>query len=127
MRWNTGEPAMSTARAAARYDFAVPMSVELSNGIFRTADRIDAYLVDLSADGAGLVLPTDRRLKVKKRYRVVIDDHHGIIEVRNITPLTDEQVRLGVLFKSLGLELQELVADSVAAARTETSRLRADR
>lgn len=118
---------MSTARAAARYDFAVPMSVELSNGLFRTADRIDAYLVDLSADGAGLVLPTDRRLKVKKRYRVVIDDHNGIIEVRNITPLTDEQIRLGVLFKSLGLELQELVADSVAAARAETSRLKADR
>lgn len=127
MRWNTGEPAMSTARAAARYDFAVPMSVELSNGLFSAADRIDAYLVDLSADGAGLVLPTDRRLKAKKRYRVMIDDRSGIIEVRNITQLPGDQVRLGVLFKSLDLELQELVADSVAAARTENSRLRADR
>lgn len=103
------------------------MSVELSNGLFSAADRIDAYLVDLSADGAGLVLPTDRRLKAKKRYRVMIDDRSGIIEVRNITQLPGDQVRLGVLFKSLDLELQELVADSVAAARTENSRLRADR
>ncbi len=123
MRWNTGEPSVSTARAASRYDFAVPISVELSNGLFRTADRVDAYLVDLSEGGAGLVLPTDQRLKVKKRYRVLIDDHSGIIEVRNITPLTDAQVRLGVSFKSLGLELQELVVDSVASARDQTSRL----
>lgn len=123
MRWNTGEASVSTTRAASRYDFAVPMSLELSNGIFRAADHVDAYLVDLSQGGAGLVLPSDPRLAVKKRYRVVIDDHSGIVEVRNITELNDAQVRLGVAFKSLGLELQELVVDSVAAARVETSRL----
>ncbi len=99
------------------------MSVELSNGLFRSADHIDAYLVDLSESGAGLVLPSDSRLSVKKRYRVAIDDHSGIIEVRNITDLADSQVRLGVAFKSLGLELQELVVDSVATARGESSRL----
>lgn len=123
MRWNTGEPSVSTTRAASRYDFAVPMSVELSNGLFRSADHIDAYLVDLSEGGAGLVLPTDPRLREKKRYRVLIDDHSGIIEIRNITNLSESQVRLGVAFKGLGLELQELVVDSVASARVESSRL----
>jgi len=42
------------------------MSLELSNGLFRTADHIDAYLVDLSQGGAAVVLPIDPRLKVKK-------------------------------------------------------------
>jgi len=123
MFWDTGEPDAPTAREAARYDFAVPMSVELGNGLLRASDRIDAFLVDLSAGGAALILPADERLRAKKRYRVHIDDHCGIIEVRNITPLVDDQVRLGVAFKSLGLELQELVVDSLAAARLETSRL----
>ena len=99
------------------------MSLELSNGLFRTADHIDAYLVDLSQGGAAVVLPIDPRLKVKKRYRVLIDDHTGIIEIRNIIELSDSQVRLGVAFKSLGLELQELVSDSLASARVETSRI----
>lgn len=123
MLWNTGEPALSTARAASRYGFAVPMSVELPNGIFRTADRVDAYLVDLSEGGAGLVLPADSRLRPKKRLRVLIDDHSGIIEIRNVTQLTEGQVRIGAAFKSLGLELQELVADSIQSARVENSRL----
>lgn len=126
MRWNTGEPSVTTARAAARYGFAVPIAVELPNGLFKTADRVDAYLVDLSAGGAGLVLPADPRLRTKKRFRVIIDDHPGVIEVRNITGLGEDQVRLGVSFKSLGLELQELVADSLASARAETSRLTAN-
>ena len=69
------------------------------------------------------IVPADERLRTKKRYRVHIDDHSGIIEVRNITPLVDDQVRLGIAFKSLGLELQELVVDSLATARVETSRL----
>lgn len=123
MRWNTGEPSITTARAAARFGFAVPIIVELSNGLFRTADRVDAYLVDLSAGGAALILPGDPRLKVKKRFRVLVDDHAGIVEVRNMTPLGDAQVRLGVSFKSLGLELQELVADSLDSAKRETSRI----
>lgn len=123
MFWDTGEPAAPTAREAARYDFAVPMSVELGNGLFRASDRVDAFLVDLSSGGAALILPADERLRAKKRYRVHIDDHSGIIEVRNITLLVDDQVRLGVAFKSLGLELQELVVDSLATARVETSRL----
>lgn len=123
MLWNTGEPSVSTARAASRYDFAVPMSVELPNGIFRPADRVDAYLVDLSEGGAGLVLPDDPRLRPKRRLRVVIDDHAGIIEIRNITDISESQVRVGVSFKSLGLELQELVADSIAVARVENSRI----
>lgn len=123
MRWNTGEPSVSTTRAASRYGFAVPMSIELPNGLFRTADRVDAYLVDLSVGGAGLVVPADARLRVKKRYRVMIDDHGGIIEVRNITDLGEGQARLGVSFTSLGLELQELVADSLAGARVETGRI----
>ena len=123
MFWDTGEPAAPTAREAARYDFAVPMSVELGNGLLRASDRVDAFLVDLSAGGAALIVPADERLRVKKRYRVHVDDHSGIIEVRHITPLVDGQVRLGVAFKSLGLELQELVVDSLATARVDTSRL----
>ena len=123
MFWDTGEPSVPTAREAARYDFAVPMSVELGNGLLRASDRVDAFLVDLSAGGAALILPADDRLRAKKRYRVHIDDHSGIIEIRNITPLVDDQIRLGVAFKSLGLELQELVVDSLATARVETSRL----
>lgn len=123
MLWDTGVASISTARAAARYDFAVPMTVELGNGLFRAADRVDAFLVDLSSGGAGILIPADVRLKVKKRYRVHLDDHVGIIEVRNITALADAHARIGVAFKSLGLELQELVVDSLASARVETSRL----
>lgn len=123
MLWDTGEASVPTERAAARFDFAVPMTVELSNGWLRNADRVDAFLVDLSADGAALVMPADPRLRIKKRYRVNIDDHAGIIEVRNITELIDSQIRVGVAFKSLGLELQELIVDSVASARSESSRL----
>jgi hypothetical protein len=123
MFWETGEPAAPTAREAARYDFAVPMSLELGNGLLRASDRVDAFLVDLSAGGAALIVPVDERLRTKKRYRVHIDDHSGIIEVRNITPLVDDQIRLGIAFKGLGLELQELVVDSLATARAQTSRL----
>lgn len=123
MLWDSGQASVSTIRAAARFDFAVPLSIELSNGLLRSADRIDAYLVDLSDGGAAIVLPADPRLGPKKRYRVHIDDHTGIVEIRNITELVDSQVRLGVAFKSLGLELQELVVDSLASARVESSRL----
>ena len=123
MRWHTGNADEQTARAASRYDFAVPMTVELSNGFLRTADTLDAFLVDLSEGGAALILPGDPRLKVKKRYRVHVDDHEGIIEIRNLTPLIDEQVRIGVAFSRLDLELQELVSDSLAGARIETGRI----
>ena len=123
MFWDTGELAAPMAREAARYNFAVPMIVELENGLLRASDRVDAFLVELSAGGAALICPADERLRTKKRHRVHIDDHSGIIEVRNITPLADDQVRLGIAFKSLGFELQELVVDSLASARVETSRL----
>ncbi len=110
-------------REDARYRFAVPMVIELSNGLFRQADRLDASLVDLSAGGAALIAPQDPRLKRGKRYRVAVDDHEGICEIRNISPMDSGQVRLGVLFSRLGLELQELVADSIANAKIESSRI----
>ena len=123
MKWDNGLPDAPTARAASRYDFAVPTTVELSNGLLKTADRSDGLLVELSAGGAAIVIPTDSRLKVKKRYRVYVDDHEGVIEIRNITNLIDGQTRIGVSFFRLGLELQELVVDSLENAKRETSRL----
>ncbi len=123
MKWDNGLPDAPTIRAASRYDFAVPTIVELSNGLFKTADRSDGLLVELSAGGAAIVIPSDPRLKVKKRYRVYVDDHEGVIEVRNITELIDGQTRIGVSFFRLGLELQELVVDSLESAKRETSRL----
>ncbi len=102
------------------------MVVELSNGLLRRADRRDAVLVDLAQGGAALVLAADPRLRVKRRYRVSIDDHAGIIEVRHITPVDDGWVRIGVAFRSLGLELQELVADTLENAQFQTSRFTDD-
>ena len=125
MKWNTGQADDTTIRAASRYEFAVPMAVELSNGWFMPGDHVDGLLVELSEGGAAVVAPSDDRYKVKKRYRVHIDDHAGIIEIRNITPLGDSQTRLGILFIRLGLELQELVVDSLDNAKLETSRLAA--
>ncbi len=111
-------------RGKARYSIAIPMIIELRNGFFRQADRVEAFLVDLSAGGAALVTRADPRLKVKKRYRAAIDDYAGIIEVRNIsTSDEDGVVRLGVQFSRLGLELQELVEDSLDEARTASTRL----
>lgn len=123
MKWENGNASETTTRAAARYDFAVPLTFELSNGLFRTADRLDALLVELSQGGAALIAPHDRRYKVKKRYRVYIDDHVGIVEIRNVQALDEAQTRLGVAFHRLDLELQELVIDSLDNARHESSRL----
>jgi hypothetical protein len=123
MKWDKGRADDPTIRAAARYDFAVPMILELSNGLLHGADRIDGLLVELSDGGAAIVAPADERYKLKKRFRVYFDDHVGIIEIRNVTPLDGAQTRLGVSFKRLGLELQELVVDSLETAKQETSRL----
>lgn len=110
-------------REKARYQIAVPMIIELRNGLFRQADRVEAFLVNLSSGGAALVTAPDTRLKVKKRYRVAVDDHAGIIEIRNISTGDDGSARLGVQFSRLGLELQELVDDSLDAAKTASTRL----
>ncbi len=123
MKWETGTASETTTRAAARYDFAVPLTIELSNGLFRTADRIDALLVELSEGGAAIIAPVDNRYRLKKRYRVNIDDHVGIVEIRNLVSLDGAQARLGVAFLRLDLELQELVIDSLDNARHESSRL----
>ena len=110
-------------REAARYRFAVPMIIEFSNGLFRRADHVDASLVDLSSTGAAIIASQDSRLKRGKRYRVAVDDHEGICEIRNISPLDGGKVRLGVLFSRLGLELQELVADSISNAKIDAGRI----
>jgi len=123
MIWANGEASETTSRAAARYEFAVPVVVELSNGLLRTSDRVDALLVELSEGGAAIVAPNDHRYKMKKRYRVFIDDQSGIIELRNIVPLDESQTRLGVSFHRLDVELQELVVDSLDNARHQVSRL----
>jgi len=123
MKWANGEASETTSRAAARYEFAVPVVIELQNGLFRTADRIDGLLVELSEGGAALVSPNDDRYKLNKRYRVYIDDQEGIVELRNMVPLDETQSRLGVSFHRLDLELQELVVDSLAQAKREVSRI----
>ncbi len=99
------------------------MMIELSNGLFRQPDRTDAVLVDLSQGGAAMVLMADERVKDKKRFRVIIDDHTGIIEVRNTVRIEGGRLRVGVAFKSLGLELQELIADALENAVAQSSRL----
>lgn len=114
-------------RESARYSLDVPMTIELSNGFFHRPDRVDASLVDLSHGGAAIVLATDYRLKRKGRYRAWIGDHAGIIEVGNLTSLDEDQTRLGVSFTKLGLELQELVADTLDAAKQRASRITDDR
>jgi len=122
MQTNT-QGSQRAAREARRYPFAVPLTVDLPNGFFRRADSVDAIIVDLTKQGAALVMTRDPRLRERKRYRVQVDDHGGIIEVRYIKSAEDNLVRVGVHFKSLGLELQELVADSVQHAQTRFSRL----
>jgi len=118
-----GRPEAEPTREKARYEIAVPMIIELRNGLFRQADRVEAFLVNLSSGGAALVTASDPRLKAKKRYRVAISDHAGIIEIRNISNTDSGNVRLGVRFSRLGLELQELVDDSLDAVRTASTRL----
>ena len=101
----------------------MPAVLELSNGVFRAADQLDVLLVELSAGGAAIIAPSDRRYKIKKRYRVWVDDQAGILELRNVTQLDDTHVHLGVSFHRLDLVLQELVVDSLDTARQETSRI----
>ena len=120
----------SPPRGDTRYPFEVPVHVELARGFLRPADRVEGRLVDMSRGGAAIVLRSDPRLKPRKRYRVLIDDHAGIIAVSNITPFEDDEsapdddlVRVGVEFKSLGLELQEIVADALQEAQWNSSRL----
>lgn len=120
MRRKHSEP--DPVREATRYSFSIPMTIELPAGWFRR-DRVDAFLVDLSTGGAALVTGNDQRLSVKKRFRISIDDREGIIEVRNLVQLDEGRLRIGVQFSRLGLELQELVADSIEAARELRSRL----
>ena len=120
-------PSESPPRATARYPFAVPMVVELSNGILRRTDRVDALLVDLSQGGAAIVMQPDPRLRVKRRFRVSIDDHDGVIEVRNVNEVDDGRLRIGVAFRGLGLELQELVVDALENAQFDASRISAER
>ncbi|NNC80938.1 MAG: PilZ domain-containing protein [Acidimicrobiales bacterium] len=115
--------AESPTRAKARYSMALPIVIELSNGLFRRPDAIEALLVDLSHGGAAIIVPNDARLKVKKRYRVWLDDHAGIIRTGSIVPHDDTCVRVGVRFERLGLELQELVVDTVQGAQARSSRL----
>lgn len=79
--------------------------------------------MDLSHSGAAIVLPSDKRLRSRRRYRAILDDHTAIIEVANMTVLEEGQLRIGVSFKSLGLELQELVADVLERAQQRSSRL----
>ncbi len=117
------EPAAEPTRDGTRYDFAVPMEIELQARFLQQNDRAEAFLVDLSAGGAAVIAKFDQRLKVKKRYRVWIDGYSGIIQIRNLSHLSGDQVRLGVSFSRLGFELQELVIDSLAAARVQTTRL----
>lgn len=116
-------------RETSRYQLGVPFIIELRNGFFRRADRVEAFLADISAGGAAVVAEADPRFKVKKRYRAAINDHEGIIEIRNISEIEEGRVRLGVQFSRLGLELQELVDDEINEAKTAASRIapRADR
>ena len=53
----------------------------------------------------------------------MIDDHAGIIAVKNIVAADGQTVRLGVRFESLGLELQEIVSDVLHEAQWVSSRL----
>lgn len=123
MIWSRGEANETTSREAARYEFAIPIMIELSNGLFRTADRLDGLVVELSAGGAAIIAPMDERYKLAKKYRIFIDDQSGILQIRNMSPLEAGQIRLGVSLERLDLELQELVADTLDASRRESSRL----
>lgn len=123
MLWSRGEASETTNREAARYDFAVPAVLELSNGFFRRVDQLDVLLVELSEGGAALIAPEDRRFKTGKRYRIWVDDQSGILQLRNISALPANQVRLGAAIHRLDLVLQELVADSLEDARHNMSRL----
>jgi len=107
-----------------RYDFAVPMEIEVATGLFRQPDRLPAYLIDLSSGGAAILAQADTALRVKKRYRVWVDGLSGIIQIRHLSPVSERQVRLGVSFSRLDLGLQELVVDAIARARIESTRIR---
>ena len=116
-------PSDSPTRSAPRYEFAFPVTVELSQGFLRPADRVPGRLVDMSVSGAAIVMAADPRLKLKRRYRVILDDHVGIITVKNLVPGDGGDVRLGVEFMRLGLELQEIVSDAIHEAQWAASRL----
>ena len=116
-----GDP--NTTRGDARYTFSIPVVIELSRGLLRQADRVPGVLLDLSKGGAAITTRFDSRLRLKKRYRGIVDDHAGIVTVKNIVTTDDDLVRLGVKFESLGLELQEIVSDVLAEAQWMSSRL----
>lgn len=110
-------------RTETRYEFSVPVVIELSRGLLRPADRVHGVLVDLSKGGAAITTRSDPRLRLKKRYRVIVDDHAGIVAVQNLVPAGGDLVRLGVTFESLGLELQEIVSDALDEAQWMSSRI----
>lgn len=117
----------TTIRSDARYGFTIPVSIELSRGMFRPADRVPGVLVDMSKGGAAITTRFDPRLRLKKRYRVIVDDHAGIIALKNLVTIDAAMVRMGVQFTSLGLELQEIVADALEEAQWLASRLDQER
>lgn len=116
-------PEPNPTRSDTRYEFAIPVVIELSRGLLRPADRVPGELVDMSKGGAAITTRSDPRLRLKKRYRVIVDDHVGIVAVQNIVPAGGDVVRLGVTFESLGLELQEIVSDALAEAQWMSSRI----
>ena len=117
----------TTIRSDARYGFAIPVSIELSRGLFRQADRVPGVLVDMSKGGAAITTRFDSRLRLRKRYRVIVDDHAGIIALKNLVTVDGDMVRMGVQFTSLGLELQEIVSDALEEAQWLASRLDQER
>lgn len=116
-------PEPNPTRSDTRYEFAIPVVIELSRGLLRPADRVPGELVDMSKGGAAITTRSDPRLRLKKRYRVIVDDHVGIVAMQNIVPAGGDVVRLGVTFESLGLELQEIVSDALAEAQWMSSRI----
>ena len=110
-------------RDQRRYPFAVHVVIERRVRLFAQPERIDGALIDLSEDGAGIVVPSSVDFRERATHRIFVNDHEGVIQVRNITLIDDDRQRLGVRFRRLGLDLQELVADSLDAAHRAESRL----
>ena len=110
------------ARENYRYTIALPMQIELRQGLW--AKRCaSAVPVDLAIGGAACHVRAHKDYVVGKRFRVFIDGQPCFAEIRNVREIGGGLLRIGMEFIQLELETQERIVDAIDQAKFESSRI----
>lgn len=118
----SSEGEVTSPRENQRYYIPLPMQIELRMGLFRKV-TVPARPVDLSHGGAACHVRPNAAFEVGKRYRLFVDNVAGFVEIRNMEPVEDGLLRIGVSFVQLELETQERIVDALEQAKFESSRI----